>query len=65
MLTNEERALMDRREELTQSESLLVDYVFGTLRECSKELHVPTANDDRAACFEAALIRFILESRKK
>jgi hypothetical protein len=62
-LSAEARYYIGKRETLSVSETDIVDEAFRTLyREC-RYLGIPAATDDRAAELEAAMIKFILDSR--
>jgi hypothetical protein len=63
-LTPDERRWMDRREELTEDEGNFVRIVLEDARDAAKCCDVRLANDDRAAHFEAAAIRYAIESRR-
>lgn len=54
---------MDRRSELSVMEEQVVDETIKDLRLNAKVAVIPLANDDRAAHIEAALIRYLIESR--
>jgi hypothetical protein len=64
-LTPEERALMEKFEtELTRDERAVVEDTISDFRASMRDCGLTPANDDRAACLEAALVRYILESRR-
>lgn len=63
-LTREESALLDQRDELTTDERVVVDETMDEAAAWGKARNVPLANDDRAAKLEAALIKYIIDSRK-
>lgn len=65
-ITADESALLDKREtELSNAERDLVDNTMSEVYEMGRNSGVPLAQDDIAARFEAALIRFVVESRTK
>lgn len=56
---------IERRNWLSFKERTLVDNVFIELFDEAMRAGIPVAKDDRAAELEAAIIRFIIESREK
>lgn len=64
-MTNQDRKHMELRDTLTQNEMLVLDDVFKALYNGCKYFNIPAAQDDRAASFEAALVRFFIESKDK
>jgi hypothetical protein len=54
-----------KRDKLTFKERTLVDNIMVELFDEAMRAGIPVAKDDRAAELEAALIRFIIESREK
>jgi hypothetical protein len=62
-LTLDERRWIDRREELTADERDAVKLIFEGARDYADACGINLANDDRAAHFEAALVRYVIESR--
>jgi hypothetical protein len=62
-ITTEESKLLEQRTDLTSAESWVLKDTLSDLRVNASVYEIRLANDDRAARFEAALIRFILESR--
>ena len=63
-LTDEERGLMrDREEILTQDEKDFVDEAFENMFQAGKANNVHLASTDLCAKVEAALIRFVIQSR--
>lgn len=63
-LTPDARVWIDRRAELTPNETDVLMFAWATLRREGREYNLSLANDDRAACAEAALIRYLIESRQ-
>lgn len=63
-LSAQAREYMDKRDMLTKIESELIDYTFTCMREIAEEDGIRAATDDRAAELEAAMIKFILDSRE-
>lgn len=63
-LNQEERAWMDRRDELTSDEASLVDECLRDVLTNGDVYEIPLATDDRAAHLESAMIRYVIESRK-
>jgi hypothetical protein len=56
---------MEKREEISFKERTLVDNIMVELFDEAMRAGIPAAKDDRAAELEAAIIRFIIESREK
>jgi len=63
-ITRDESALMDKRDDLSNAEKEVIDATFDELYHVAEFEQVNAAKDDRAAALEAALIRFILDSRE-
>lgn len=63
-LSDDARYYMGKREVLKDDEVIFVDEVFVHLYNLGSTCGVNLAKDDRAAELEAALIKFILESRE-
>lgn len=63
-ITRDESEWMDKRDELSEAEKNVIDRTFTTLEEGCKEAGIPAAIDDRAASLEAAMIKYLFESRR-
>lgn len=63
-LTRDESAWMDKRDELSEAEKDVIDETFKTLESECKAAGIPAANDDRAASLEAAMIKYLFDSRR-
>jgi hypothetical protein len=62
-LSTEARTYMAKRDELSDGEKYVINSLFDELYARAKALGLPAAKDDRAAELEAALIRFLIDSR--
>lgn len=62
-LTDQDRAWMNRRDELTQDERNTVEEAIEGIREALRANNVRGALNDKFASLEAALIRYLIESR--
>lgn len=58
------REYMSKRDSLTQLEIDLIEYTFGCMYRVAAEDGIRAAIDDRAAELEAAMIKFILDSKE-
>ena len=63
MLTSNERAWFDRREDLTEHEAQILEFALDDLAYRSRLHSMPMAQDDRLAALEAAFVRYLIESR--
>lgn len=63
MLTREEIDLMQRRDALTEDEKALIQDTFSDLETFLRQWEYRPPQDDRAARLEAALVRYMLDSR--
>lgn len=63
-ISAEARKYMDMRDDLSGSEEAFIGGVFEELYSIAKILEIKAATDDRAAELEAAIIKFIIESRE-
>lgn len=63
-LSRHDSETLAKRDELPENEQEVIDCVFTELYAQAKANRVKAAGDDRAAKLEAALIRFIIESRE-
>lgn len=64
MITEQDRKWFDQRYEITEAEEAVIDQTFAHLYSEASHMGVKTSGDDRAASLEAALVRFIIESRE-
>lgn len=62
-ITREESDLLDKRDTMSADEQYIIEQAIYSIRTDAKRLGVPLANDDRACQVEAAIIRYLLESR--
>ena len=62
-LSTHERSLLAQREQLTQSERLIVDHALDDLAYRGKLEGIALAGDDHLASLEAAFVRYMLASR--
>lgn len=63
-LTQQDSEWFAKREELSPNETEVVDQMFEEIYAYAKVYGVKAAKDDRCASLEAALVRFIIESRE-
>lgn len=63
-LTRDESAWMDKRDELSEAEKEIIDESIKTLEAGCRTAGIPAAIDDRAASLEAAMIKYLFESRR-
>lgn len=63
-ITTEESRLLEQLDTFTAEERALVNDTFTDLRENARAIGIELAMNDIAARFEAALIRYILDSKK-
>lgn len=64
MLTDQDRAWMARRDELTPAEAEVVESAWKQIRDDMKFEGLTPALNDTAASLEAAMVRYLIESRK-
>lgn len=63
-LSTEARHYMALRKTLVAKERGLIENVFLELYESARDVNIPAAKNDRAAELEAAIIKFIIDSRE-
>lgn len=63
-LSTEARKYMDMRDSLSDDELITIEAVFEEIYTDAELFGFPAAKDDRAAELEAALIKFIIDSRE-
>ena len=62
-LTQQERDLLDERDDLTDDERAVIDNTMNELNRAARIVRLPVATDDRQCRVEAALIRLMMDSR--